>query len=59
MEKDFDCLKMKEEIQAQIYEKTKDMSSSEILMYFNKKSQNSSSCQRLVRRDDTSKMALS
>ena len=41
MEKTFDCLKMKEEIQAKIYEEIKDMSSSEILDYFNKKSQNS------------------
>ena len=47
MEKTFDCLKMKEEIQTKIYEETKDMSSSEILAYFNKKSQNSALWQRL------------
>ena len=51
MEKTFDCLKMKEEIQAKIYEDIKDMSSAEILAYFNKKSQNSALWQRLVNRD--------
>jgi hypothetical protein len=51
MEKTFDCLKMKEEIQAKIYEEIKDMSSSEILTYFNKKSQKSALWQRLVSRD--------
>ena len=49
MEKTFDCLKMKEEIQTKIYEETKDMSSSEILVYFNKKSQNSALWQRLIK----------
>ena len=34
--KDFDCLKMKEEIQAKIYEETKDMTTEEILAYFNR-----------------------
>jgi len=51
MEKTFDCLKMKEEIQAKIYNEIKDMSSSEILAYFNQKSQNSALWQRLVSRD--------
>jgi hypothetical protein len=51
MEKTFDCLKMKEEIQAKIYEEIKDMSASEELAYFNKKSQNSVLWQRLVARD--------
>jgi len=51
MEKTFDCLKMKEEIQAKIYNEIKDMSSSEILDYFNKKSQNSVLWQRLTQRD--------
>ena len=37
MEKTFDCLKMKEEIQAKIYEEIKDMSSSEVLSLFQKK----------------------
>ena len=31
----FDCLKMKEEIQAKIYEETKDMTNAEVLNYFN------------------------
>ena len=51
MEKEFDCLKMKEEIQAKIYNEIKDMSSSEELAYFNKKAQNSALWQRLVQRD--------
>jgi hypothetical protein len=34
--KDFDCVEMKNEIQAKIYAETKDMSSEELLAYFNK-----------------------
>ena len=34
-EKKFCCLKMKEVIQAQIYEETKDMTREEVLAYFN------------------------
>ena len=52
MEKEFDCLKMKEEIQAKIYEEIKDMSSSERLAYFKEKSQNSALWQKLVKRDN-------
>ena len=55
METNFDCLKMKEEIQAKIYEETKDMSSSEIIEYFNQKSQNSILWQRLINRDNVQK----
>ena len=33
-EKDFDCIKMKNDIQAKIYAETKDMSSSERIAYF-------------------------
>jgi hypothetical protein len=55
MEKTLDCLKMKEEIQAKIYEETKDMSSSEIFAYFRKESQNSALWQRLVERDNAKK----
>ena len=51
MEKRFDCLKMKEEIQAKIYNDIKDMSAAEIVTYFNKKSQGSALWQRLVQRD--------
>ena len=52
MEKTFDCLKMKEEIQAKIYEEIKDLPSSEIVAYFNKKSQNSALWQKLVKCDN-------
>ena len=58
MEKEFDCLKMKEEIQAKIYEDIKDMSASEELAYFNKKSQNSVLWQRLLRRDSMQKQNM-
>ena len=51
MEKTFDCLKMKEEIQAKIYEEIKDMSSSEIVAYFNEKAKNNPFWQSLVNRD--------
>ena len=33
-EKSFDCLKMKEEIQAKIYAETKDMDTNERIAYF-------------------------
>jgi hypothetical protein len=36
--KDFDCVEMKNAIQAQIYAEIKDMTSDEILAYFNKPS---------------------
>ena len=55
MNKTFDCLKMKDEIQAKIYDETKNMSSSEIVTYFNKKSQSSALWQRLVQRDANQK----
>ena len=52
MEKRFDCLEMKREIQARIYDEIKDLPSSEVITYFNKKSQNSALWQRLVARDN-------
>ena len=58
MEKIFDCLKMKEEIQAKIYEEIKDMSASEELAYFNKKSKNNALWQRLVKRDSMQKQNI-
>ena len=58
MGKTFDCLKMKEEIQAKIYEETKNMSSTEILVYFNKKSQNSVLWQKLINRDIAQKQII-
>jgi len=48
----FDCLKMKEEIQAKIYEGTKNMTFSELDAYFNEKSKHSVLWQRLVARDN-------
>jgi SRSO17 transposase len=55
VEKTFDCLKMKEEIQAKIYEEIKDMSAAEEIAYFNKKAQNNALWQRLVKRDKAKK----
>jgi len=52
MEKTFDCLKMKEEIQAKIYEEIKGLSPAEELDYFNKGAQKSALWQRLVARDN-------
>ena len=52
MEKKFDCLKMKEEIQAKIYEETKDMTFAELDAYYNKRLENSVLWQRLVARDN-------
>jgi hypothetical protein len=48
MEKDFDCLKMKEEIQAKIYEEIKDMSAAEEIAYFRKAAESSPLWQRLT-----------
>jgi hypothetical protein len=36
--KDFDCVEMKNAIQAQIYAEIKDMTNEEVLAYFNKSS---------------------
>lgn len=36
-DKQFDCIKMKNDIQKQIYNETKDMSVRELLHYFNRK----------------------
>ena len=55
MEKEFDCLKMKEEIQAKIYEETKDMTFSELDAYYDKRLENSALWQRLVKRDNLRK----
>ena len=57
MEKKFDCLKMKEEIQAKIYEETKDMTYPELRAYLDKRLKNSALWQRLVARDKAKKMA--
>ena len=55
MEKTFDCLKMKEEIQAKIYEETKDMTYPELRAYLDKRLENSVLWQRLVARDNAQK----
>jgi hypothetical protein len=52
MEKEFDCLKMKEEIQAKVYERTKDMTYLELRTYLDKRLENSILWQRLVARDN-------
>ncbi|MDR2065133.1 MAG: hypothetical protein LBP85_05425 [Prevotellaceae bacterium] len=41
-EKDFDCVEMKNTIQAKIYSETKDMNFSELRSYMDKKLQNDS-----------------
>jgi len=51
MEKSFDCLKMKEEVQAKVYEKTQDMTFPELRAYLDKSLENDSLWQRLVLRD--------
>jgi hypothetical protein len=55
MEKEFDCLKMKEEIQAKVYEKTKDMTFPELRAYLDKSLENDAFWQRLVSRDNAQK----
>ena len=55
MEKDFDCLKMKEELQAKVYEKTKDMTFPELRAYLDKSLANDTFWQRLVQRDNVRK----
>jgi hypothetical protein len=55
MEKTFDCLKMKEEIQAKIYEETKDMTYPELRAYLDRRLENSTLWQRLVNRDNMRK----
>ena len=58
MEKKFDCLKMKEEIQAKIYEETKDMTFPELRAYLDKNLENSSLWQKLVNRDNAQKQNM-
>jgi hypothetical protein len=57
MEKEFDCLKMKEEIQAKIYEETKDMTFPEFRAYLDKGLENNALWQRLVKRDNEKQTA--
>jgi len=55
MDKMFDCLKMKDEIQAKVYEKTKDMTFPELRAYLDKSLENDALWQRLVKRDNARK----
>jgi len=55
MEKRFDCIKMKAEIQAKVYEKTKDMTFPELRTYLDKSLENDAFWQRLVARDNAAK----
>ena len=57
MKKDFDCLKMKEELQAIVYEKTKDMTFLELRAYLDESLKNDAFWQRLVQRDNARQMA--
>ena len=58
MEKKFDCLKMKEEIQAKIYEETKDMTFSELRPYLDKRLENNTLWKRLVASDNARKQNM-
>ena len=55
MEKKFDCLEMKEKLQAKVYEKIKDMTSSELCAYLEKRMENNEFWQRLSNRDNARK----
>lgn len=55
MDKKFDCLKMKEEIQAEVYEKTKNMTFAELKAYLAKSLENDAFWQRLLKRDNIQK----
>jgi len=52
MEKEFDCLKMKEELQAIVYEETKDMTFPEFRAYLDKSLESNSLWQELVKCDN-------
>ena len=58
MKKEFDCLKMKEEIQAKVYERTKDMTFPELRAYLDKRLENDNLWQRLVQRDYAQKQSV-
>jgi len=51
MDKKFDCIKMKEELQAKVYERTKDMTFPELRAYLDKRLENDVLWQALVKRD--------
>jgi hypothetical protein len=51
----FDCLKMKDEIQAKVYEKTKDMTFPELRVYLDKSLENDVFWHRLVSHNNAQK----
>jgi hypothetical protein len=53
MEKKFDCLIMKDEIQKKVYEETKDMTFTELDAYFNKSMEKDAFWQSLANYDYT------
>jgi hypothetical protein len=55
MKTEFDCLKMKEELQAKVYERTKDMTFPELRAYLDKSLENDALWQRLLARDKAKK----
>ena len=58
MKKKFDCLKMKEEIQAKIYKETKDMTFPELDVYFNKSLENNVFWKNLAEKDNSQKQLI-
>ena len=58
MDNEFDCLKMKEEIQARVYEKTKDMTFAELQAYLDKSMENDTFWKRLFNKDNAQKRIL-
>jgi len=54
-EKDFCCLKMKEELQKIVYEKTKDMTFPELREYLDKSLENDVLWQKLIKHNDSKK----
>jgi len=58
MDNRFDCLKMKEEIQAKVYEKTKDMTFPELSVYLDNRLEDDTFWQRLVNRDKAQKRVM-
>jgi len=55
MEKTFDCLKMKEKLQAKVYEKIKDMTSPELCAYLEKRMENNEFWQSLLTTNNSQK----
>ena len=51
MNKEFDCLEMKEKIQTKVYEKTKDMTFPELNDYLDKSLENDIFWQKLLKSD--------